>query len=35
MVTVREVFLIGNNMGDLYMWDMEVVKAIEYILTSR
>ena len=35
MVTVREVFLIGNNMGDLYMWDREVVNAIKYILTSR
>ena len=35
MVTVREVFLIGNNMGDLYMWHREVVKAIKYILTSR
>ena len=35
MVTVREVFLIGNNMGDLYRWHREVVKAIKYILTSR
>ena len=35
MVTVREVFLIGNNMGDLYMWDREVVKPIKNILTSR